>query len=111
MISRIVIPMVGDLIAFWRVRVMVSSTIYPVDKPLAYSLGRSRWTLRPPVLISLLTWFLFLTSPAQSGENGLARELAPTGKLRVAVLMVSYLAVEDEAAGQPKGIIPDLGKE
>jgi len=47
----------------------------------------------------------------QTASPEIARELAPTGKLRVAVLMLSYFAVEDEASGQPKGVIPDLGME
>jgi polar amino acid transport system substrate-binding protein len=40
----------------------------------------------------------------------MARLLAPTGTLRVGVLMVSYFAVED-AAGGLTGVIPDLGTE
>jgi polar amino acid transport system substrate-binding protein len=38
-----------------------------------------------------------------------AKELAPTGKLRVAVLMLTYFAVEEE--GKLKGWSPDLGAE
>jgi polar amino acid transport system substrate-binding protein len=38
-----------------------------------------------------------------------AKELAPTGKLRVAVLMLTYFAVEEE--GKLKGWSPDLGVE
>ena len=39
----------------------------------------------------------------------IAKELAPTGKLRVAVLMLTYFAVEEE--GKLKGWSPDLGIE
>jgi polar amino acid transport system substrate-binding protein len=37
-----------------------------------------------------------------------ARELAPTGTLRVAVWTVSYFAVPDPATGRLEGVIPDL---
>jgi len=47
------------------------------------------------------------TTSAQTSD--LARELAPTGKLRVAVLMLSYFAVEE--GGELKGWVPDLGIE
>src|SRR5262245_14233547 len=36
--------------------------------------------------------------------------LAPTGKLRVGVLMVWYFAIEDKATGKLAGVIPDLGE-
>jgi polar amino acid transport system substrate-binding protein len=48
---------------------------------------------------------------AQSANADIAKQLAPTGKLRVGLLMLSYFAVEDAAAGQPKGVMPDLGNE
>jgi polar amino acid transport system substrate-binding protein len=47
--------------------------------------------------------------PAQPVATDEAKMLAPTGKLRVGVLMVWYFAVEDKATGELKGIIPDLG--
>src|SRR5215468_1619535 len=48
--------------------------------------------------------------PNASAQNSdIARELAPTGKLRVAVLMLSYFAVEE--GGELKGWVPDLGIE
>ena len=48
--------------------------------------------------------------PAEgSAQTGIAKELAPTGTLRVAVLMLSYFANED--AGQLKGWSPELGLE
>jgi polar amino acid transport system substrate-binding protein len=46
---------------------------------------------------------------AQPGD--IKQQLAPTGTLRVGVLMVSYFAVPDEASGRLKGVIPDLGEE
>ena len=48
---------------------------------------------------------------AQPGPTAeLTQQLAPSGKLRVGVLMVSYFAVEDPAR-QLTGIVPDLGLE
>ena len=62
------------------------------------------------LLVCALT--LGATSPMHAQPaSDLARELAPTGKLRVGLLMLSYFAVEDAAAGEPKGIMPDLGQE
>src|ERR1700712_4209912 len=40
-----------------------------------------------------------------------AQQLAPTGKLRVGLLMLNYFAHENAAAGQPVGLMPDLGQE
>jgi polar amino acid transport system substrate-binding protein len=50
--------------------------------------------------------------PAQPATDQMeaAKLLAPTGKLRVGVLMVWYFALEDQATGQLKGVIPDLGE-
>jgi len=42
-------------------------------------------------------------------ETDIGRQVAPTGKLRVGVLMLSYFAVED--GGTLKGWAPDLGIE
>lgn len=47
---------------------------------------------------------------AQPADAGLVRQLAPTGRLRVAVLMVTYFAVAGEA-GELAGVVPDLGRE
>ena len=47
--------------------------------------------------------------PAPTPE--LVQQLAPSGKLRVGVLMVSYFAVEDAAARGLTGIVPELGAE
>lgn len=44
-----------------------------------------------------------------SAQTDVAKQLAPTGTLRVAVLMLSYFANED--AGQLKGWSPELGVE
>jgi len=49
---------------------------------------------------------------AQPGPTPeVTQQLAPSGKLRVGVLMVSYFATEDAAAGRLTGIVPDLGAE
>jgi polar amino acid transport system substrate-binding protein len=48
---------------------------------------------------------------AQPATAALVQQLAPTGQLRVAVLMVTYFAVEDKASGELAGVIPDLGRE
>jgi polar amino acid transport system substrate-binding protein len=37
--------------------------------------------------------------------------LAPSGTLRVGVLMVWYFALEDKASGKLAGVIPDFGRE
>jgi hypothetical protein len=52
-----------------------------------------------------------MRAPNNPTPDDLARMLAPTGKLRVAVLMVWYFALEDKRSGELKGIIPDLGRE
>jgi polar amino acid transport system substrate-binding protein len=53
-----------------------------------------------------------LTARAQPAATGeIPQQLAPSGKLRVGVLMVSYFAIEDAASHQLKGIVPDLGNE
>jgi polar amino acid transport system substrate-binding protein len=51
------------------------------------------------------------TTPGHAQPSDIARELAPTGALRVGVLMVSYFAVPDPASGALKGVIADLGEE
>jgi polar amino acid transport system substrate-binding protein len=48
---------------------------------------------------------------AQSISGDVAKMLAPTGTLRVGVLMVWYFALEDKASGKLEGVIPDLGRE
>ena len=48
---------------------------------------------------------------AQPVPADTARQFAPTGELRVAVLMVTYFAIEDKASGELKGVVPDLSRE
>lgn len=48
-------------------------------------------------------------SPAHA-QTDLAKAFAPTGTLRVGVLMVTYFALPDPA-GDLKGVVPDLGRE
>src|SRR5262249_59229961 len=48
-------------------------------------------------------------SPAHA-QTDLAKAFAPTGTLRVGVLMVTYFALPDQA-GDLKGVVPDLGRE
>src|SRR4051794_34031352 len=38
-------------------------------------------------------------------------KLAPTGTLRVGLLMLTYFANEDAATGKITGVMPDLGQE
>jgi len=51
-----------------------------------------------------------LSLPAAAQAPDLGKDFAPTGRLRVGVLMVSYFAIED-VAGQLKGVVPDLAVE
>ncbi len=48
-------------------------------------------------------------APAQA-QSDLAKAFAPTGMLRVGVLMVTYFALPDPA-GELTGVVPDLGRE
>lgn len=48
----------------------------------------------------------------QSGVNPETKAaMAPTGKLRVALLMAPIYATKDQATGELKGIAPDLGRQ
>jgi polar amino acid transport system substrate-binding protein len=49
-------------------------------------------------------------APAAAQAPDVGKDFAPTGRLRVGVLMVSYFAIE-EVAGQLKGVVPDLAAE
>jgi polar amino acid transport system substrate-binding protein len=49
-------------------------------------------------------------SPAHAQTSDLAKAFAPTGTLRVGVLMVTYFALADPAGGLT-GVVPDLGRE
>jgi polar amino acid transport system substrate-binding protein len=51
-----------------------------------------------------------LAVPAGAQAPGAVKALAPTGELRVGLLMVPFLATQD-TAGQLKGVVPDLGTE
>jgi polar amino acid transport system substrate-binding protein len=48
-------------------------------------------------------------SPTRA-QTDLAKAFAPTGMLRVGVLMVTYFALPDQAGGLT-GVVPDLGRE
>ena len=67
-------------------------------------------SLLAPLAFSILTLGLAGEGAAQTVANaGIAKQLAPTGKLRVAVLMLSYFA--NEEAGELKGWSPDPGRD
>jgi len=58
----------------------------------------------------VLSFAVMMGAVAQAGAQAdIGRQIAPTGKLRVGVLMLSYFTVED--AGMLKGWSPDLGIE
>jgi polar amino acid transport system substrate-binding protein len=62
-------------------------------------------------MVGMLIMAMTSAASGQAQPSDIKRELAPTGTLRVGVLMVSYFAVPDEASGRLKGVIPDLGEE
>jgi polar amino acid transport system substrate-binding protein len=49
-------------------------------------------------------------APAHAQTSDLAKAFAPTGTLRVSVLMVTYFALPDRQSDL-KGVVPDLGRE
>ncbi len=49
-------------------------------------------------------------SPTAHAQTDVAKAFAPTGTLRVGVLMVTYFALPD-STGDLKGVVPDLGRE
>lgn len=51
------------------------------------------------------------TARAQQAGPDIVAKLAPTGKLRVGLLMLTYFANEDAATGKITGVMPDLGQE
>jgi polar amino acid transport system substrate-binding protein len=61
--------------------------------------------------IALAAACAVVPAQAQSFSSDVTRMLAPTGKLRVGVLMVWYFALADRTTGELKGVIPDLGTE
>ncbi len=48
---------------------------------------------------------------ADAQAPDVAKAFAPTGTLRVGVLMVTYFALPDKASGDLIGVVPDLGRE
>src|SRR5690349_15146196 len=61
------------------------------------------------LLLSLAAVLFMTTSAAAQMHRPEAAELAPTGKLRVGVLMLSYFAVKE--GDELKGWSPDMGNE
>ena len=62
-------------------------------------------------LSALLAWLAIgWAAPAGAQPADLAKAFAPTGTLRVGVLMVTYFALADPAGGLT-GVVPDLGRE
>ena len=62
------------------------------------------------VLLGMLIWFAnFCAAPAHA-QSDLAKAFAPTGTLRVGVLMVTYFALPDQSGGLT-GVVPDLARE
>src|SRR5262245_54881312 len=58
----------------------------------------------------VLSFAMMVGAVAQAGAQAdIGRQIAPTGKLRVGVLMLSYFAIEDRDT--LKGWSPDLGIE
>jgi polar amino acid transport system substrate-binding protein len=52
-----------------------------------------------------------MSANAQQPSGEVAKLFAPTGPLRVAVLMVTYFAIDNKASGELAGVVPDLGRE
>jgi polar amino acid transport system substrate-binding protein len=48
---------------------------------------------------------------AQSPSSEQTAQIAPTGRLRVALVKIPFLAKQDATSGQLKGVAPDLGEE
>jgi len=61
------------------------------------------------LVLGVLAALAAISAPA-SAQTDLARAFAPTGTLRVGVLMVTYFALPDQA-GELTGVVPDLGRE
>ena len=74
-------------------------------------MAHSGWLSRmPAVIAAAMMLCIAMSAHAQSSSDDAVRALAPTGKLRVGVLMVWYFALEDKTTGRLKGVIPDLGE-
>src|ERR1700746_3997650 len=69
------------------------------------SIGR-----RARALLGMLAWLAIGCAVPAQAQSDLAEAFAPTGTLRVGVLMVTYFALPDPA-GELKGVVPDLGRE
>jgi polar amino acid transport system substrate-binding protein len=67
------------------------------------------WLRRTLALAAILICAA-VPATAQSPPVDAVAALAPTGKLRVGVLMVWYFAIEDKSTGKLNGVIPDLGE-
>lgn len=68
---------------------------------------RGRWQMAPVLFLAAT---LGVSGAHAQPAPETAKALAPTGVLRVGLLMLSYFAVAD-AAGEVRGVIPDLGRE
>jgi polar amino acid transport system substrate-binding protein len=60
--------------------------------------------------LAALALLVALSASAAAQAPDVGKDLAPTGRLRVGVLMVPYFAIED-VAGQLRGVVPDLAVE
>ncbi len=65
--------------------------------------------MRRSILLSLVIALTMALGPEVRAQSDIAKRFAPTGKLRVGVLMLSYFAVEE--GGALKGWSPDIGNE
>jgi polar amino acid transport system substrate-binding protein len=62
--------------------------------------------------LGALAWLaVTLAGPAAAQSPDTPKAFAPTGTLRVGVLMVTYFALPDRASGGLTGVVPDLGRE
>ena len=66
-------------------------------------------SLTAAVLIAASAVLGFAAAASAQNAAETAKQFAPSGKLRVGALMLSYFAVEED--GQLKGWSPDLGIE
>ena len=64
---------------------------------------------RARALLGML-WLATGSAAPAHAQSDLAKAFAPTGTLRVGVLMVTYFALPDPA-GELTGVVPDLGRE
>jgi polar amino acid transport system substrate-binding protein len=77
---------------------------------MKYGNGNCRpWLRRILAAMAVAATMVSATTQALAQPVSGDLALAPTGKLRVGVLMVWYFALEDKASGELKGVIRDLG--